>query len=571
MKYLSGGFMADLLVALRKALKVATLATILAAGGAESASASTWAGGSSDWSNNTPPTGWNGTGMPNAIGAIADNPITTSGTTIQNVAPGVTVGTLSLSGSGDFSWSHTLTNPITLNQDGAGAGFATISNSNSSTGAINSLILGGAGTLTLADDLLVANTGGSTNPLASIQISSTIGGAGNLTLRSDSTSLLGGFILFDTGVNTFTGNVLVQKGITTIRVSTSLGAATNAVTLGQSGQGGAALITTTNAADPAYPITVAAGAGGTLALGTTTTSSTSGGSVFSGPITLNGNVSLQALGSAGTATFSGIISGNGGVSIDSAATGIVAISALNTYAGDTVINSGVLLSTNSVPDGPGKGNLFVNTGATFSLGTSNDAVNGLSGAGTVTSTSGTRTITVGGNDQSSLFTGRFTNGTGGLAKTGSGTFTLRPTAVSTFTGSLNVNYNNGKVQLDFANMATPTNIINSAAPLLVRGGTLEIVGKSAAATSQTFASYTSTITAGTDSQILLTPQGGGSVTLTITSPTISARPVGATLDFSVGGTGTGTFAWTTGNVPTTAGAWATFNRNNWAVSNGTNI
>ena len=120
--------------------------------------ASDWTGASGNWDSDASP-GWNGTGVPNAMGAIANFGDIVTGTTTQNVVGGVTVGTISLSSTANISRTITNTNGITLNQDGAGGGFATISNSDAAVGTTNALILATGGTYTLADDLLISNTG----------------------------------------------------------------------------------------------------------------------------------------------------------------------------------------------------------------------------------------------------------------------------------------------------------------------------------------------------------------------------------------------------------------------------
>lgn len=56
--------------------------------------ASDWAGGSGNWSSDGSP-GWNGTGVPNAVGAVANFSVLSSSTLTQNVTGGVTVGTIS--------------------------------------------------------------------------------------------------------------------------------------------------------------------------------------------------------------------------------------------------------------------------------------------------------------------------------------------------------------------------------------------------------------------------------------------------------------------------------------------
>ena len=80
--------------------------------------------------------------MPNAIGAIANFGDIVTGTTTQNVAGGVILGTISLTNVRPTSRGRSRTpNGITMNQDGAGAGFATISNSDAAVGTTNALII----------------------------------------------------------------------------------------------------------------------------------------------------------------------------------------------------------------------------------------------------------------------------------------------------------------------------------------------------------------------------------------------------------------------------------------------
>src|SRR6476659_9091622 len=83
------------------------------------AQAASWTGGTGNWSSDLSP-GWNGTGVPNAIGAIANFGDIVTGTTTQDVVGGVTVGTISFSSTANVSRTITNTNGITLNQDGAG-------------------------------------------------------------------------------------------------------------------------------------------------------------------------------------------------------------------------------------------------------------------------------------------------------------------------------------------------------------------------------------------------------------------------------------------------------------------
>jgi fibronectin-binding autotransporter adhesin len=329
--------------------------------------ASDWAGGSGNWSSDANP-GWNGTGVPNGIGAVANFGDIVTGTTTQDIAGGVTVGTISLTSTANISRTITNTNGITMNQDGAGSGFATISNSNANTGTTNFLFISG-GTLTLADDLLISNTGGSTNATGAIQISSVIAGTGNVTFSNVTNNLAqAGSIRVQTGVNTFVGSVLVQRGTVTYNNASSFGNSANVITVGQAGQGGATLLSTAGVTNP-YNIVVTSGTGGSSTIGSTST----GAPVYSGSITLNGNVSIFSLSTNTTSgqTFSGLISGAG--SVTKIGTGIARFTNTgNSYEGGTLLSAGTLVANG---DGTlGVGNVSL-TAAGVTLTLQNGAIN----------------------------------------------------------------------------------------------------------------------------------------------------------------------------------------------------
>ncbi len=302
----------------------------------QSAGASTWAGGNGNWSSDASP-GWNGTGVPNAAGAVAQN--TNAGnvgaTTVVDVPGGVTIGTLSLGATRNANWGLTLLNPITLNQDGAGAGAATIVNSAAGTFSRISI---GSGTFTLADDLVISNTSAST-ATSSISISSVIGGVGNLTLYNVSNDAAAGPIAL-TGASTFTGSVLVAKGVVTFSTTgQGLGYVSNAVTLGSVGNGSASLLVSGTTASPGNNITVVSGTGGTLLLGATDAGSTTNS--FNGVVTLNGDLSVTSSKTgAGVVRFMNTISGAGGLT--KVGTGRVTLNTNDTYAGATSVSAGTL-------------------------------------------------------------------------------------------------------------------------------------------------------------------------------------------------------------------------------------
>ena len=115
----------------------------------------------------------------------------------------------------------------------------------------------------------------------------------------------------------------------------------------------------------------------------------------------------------------------------------------NTYSGATTVGAGTLQlgAANVLPDGTGTGDITISAGATLDLNGYSDTINGLNGAGTVDTVSGgTPTLTVGGNNVSSTFSGPIQNtvGTLSLAKTGTGTLTLSGANTYGGTTSLNV-------------------------------------------------------------------------------------------------------------------------------------
>jgi autotransporter-associated beta strand protein len=172
-----------------------------------------------------------------------------------------------------------------------------------------------------------------------------------------------------------------------------------------------------------------------------------GGSILAGAINSNlADAKFFAFG-GGSISVTGAISGASGLKLDSTSWGNINVTlnhagAANSYAGNTTLLSAgstlALGAANQIPNGAGKGNLVVTAG-TFHMGGFSEAINGLSGAGTVDGTTGTPTLTVGDNNATSTFDGMIknTNGALELAKTGNGTLTL--TGDNSYSGATNVN------------------------------------------------------------------------------------------------------------------------------------
>ena len=119
--------------------------------------------------------------------------------------------------------------------------------------------------------------------------------------------------------------------------------------------------------------------------------------------------------------------------------------------------------------------------------------------------------------------------------------------------------------MNFSNLASPTNLINSTSGLVLAGGSLSVIANPSGSTSQTFSG--TTLNAGA-AGIGVNSNGGGGVTLALGA---IARSVGGTVNFTLPTTGSVTTS-TANASGTILGGWATVGGTNWAVtgSSGTN-
>jgi autotransporter-associated beta strand protein len=162
---------------------------------------------------------------------------------------------------------------------------------------------------------------------------------------------------------------------------------------------------------------------------------------------VNRSVSLGAGGGGFDVTGSNVLTVSGAISGSNAAdnltktgTGTLVLSNTgNNYTESTVVSGGTLqLGASNVI--PSASNVTVAGGAVLDLNAKSNAINGLNGAGTVTSsTAGSSTLTVGFSGASGTFSGSIENGSGtvALTKAGAGAQTL--SGSSTYTGATNVN------------------------------------------------------------------------------------------------------------------------------------
>jgi len=155
---------------------------------------------------------------------------------------------------------------------------------------------------------------------------------------------------------------------------------------------------------------------------------------------------------AGNTTVTGVISNNGSVTMDG--TGVLSLSAVNTYSGGTTINSGTVAVNNIQSLGA------IGVAATINAGTL-EVTSGFTATRNFTLGSTTSTIQV---DPGQTFNVITTiSGTGTLNKTGSGTLVLG--IPDTYIGGTNISQ--GTVQI------TTNNAIPSIGTLTVSGGTLD--------------------------------------------------------------------------------------------------
>ena len=226
------------------------------------------------------------------------------------------------------------------------------------------------------------------------------------------------------------------------------------------------------------------GAGGTSAAGGSgivivqyAHTAAGGALTLSGAIDLQSASTLDAYGSGGSVDVTGLIStstGSGGLTIASSVNsgGVVRFGSANTYLGSTTVNSGATLrmnTTNALPSGSGKGNLSL-SGTLDLNGQATTSLNGLSGAGTIDNNAGAGTyaLSVGNNDQTSIFGGVIQNTTGTLSLSKTGTGTLALTSTNTYSGVTSINA--GKLVMgDAAADTFATSAVNVAATAMLLG------------------------------------------------------------------------------------------------------
>ncbi len=429
----------------------------------------------------------------------------------------VGTGTLTLGGVNTYTGATTISSgTLALNATGTVAASSGVANNSAFSIAAAKTIdsMTGAGTTALGGVLTIGDASNTSSTYTGVA-----SGAGGITTAGTGTLTLG-------GVNTYTGATVIGAGSTlalnaagTIAASsgvanagnftiagnktidsmtgagtTALGA--NSLTIGDasnttstysgviSGAGGitkAGAGTLTLSGTNSYTGTTTVSSG-TLALGANnvladTSSVVVNGGIFSVNTRTDTVAGVQLLSGSITGAAGGVLTSTsnydlqsgavsaalgGAVNLNKSTAGTVTISGANAYTGSTNVNAGTLTTNAAVPNNSA---VTIAGGATLNL-TALDVVGSVAGAGNVTL--GAFTLTTGGDNTSTIFSG-VASGTGGITKAGTGTFTL--SGANTYTGATTINA--GTLRLAGGAAIADTSAVTLAN---VAGATLDLNG-----------------------------------------------------------------------------------------------
>jgi len=375
---------------------------------------------------------------------------------------------------------------------------------NGSTGALKSAHPSAAGDLIFhqySTGTVTVNAGIADNATVAAAVTNLVkAGTGTLVLGTTGS-----------GTNTFTGAVFVNGG--TLSFSSVTAAA-----LGSLGNGVTSAVAIRDGATLRYT-----GATGTIA------ATLAGSHTF---LLTGGNATIDVATAATTDALilSGVISGAGGLT--KAGIGILRPSAASTYTGPTFVTAGTLQAGITVAAfGSSSSPLNISAGATVDLNALDQTIGSLSGAGTITNSStSAKTLTLGGANLSTTFTGSFTNGTATtgqvLTKVGTGILILAGSTTSTWTGNHSVN--GGVLRLTASNLlaaTVPMYVANAAGPAMVElsSGVAQTVGSLSFGGTAGAASSQGTVLIGSSATLTL----GGNVAYTSTGNPLPAYISGA--------------------------------------------
>ena len=326
-----------------------------------------------------------------------------------------------------------------------------------------------------------------------------VNGISNVILRNNSSNLMtisdGSSRTLGIALGNATNNIINIDGTGGITVSCII-SGSNPLTKAGSGSGVLTLSTGNTYTGKTFLTTGTVSASGESAFGANPASfvadqiTFNGGTLSaSGNINFNSNRGITFSGTnstintnANTVTLTNICTGtNGGYT--KTGSGTLILAGAHTYTGSTTVSAGIL-QLNAAGTFPDASALSLAATTTFDLKGFSETIGSLAGTGgTVSSTvTGNLTLTAGGDNTSTSYSGIIQNGTAtsvGLTKAGNGTLTL--SGANTYTGATTINVGTLSIS-SIANGGSNSGIgasTNAAANLVLGGGTLQYTGGTA--------------------------------------------------------------------------------------------
>ncbi|WP_245329276.1 autotransporter outer membrane beta-barrel domain-containing protein, partial [Bradyrhizobium centrolobii] len=205
---------------------------------------------------------------------------------------------------------------------------------------------------------------------------------------------------------------------------------------------------------------------GTLTLNGGTTGVTV---TFNGSYTIANNIAatgdpIYNVLTGNTVNLAGVLSGSGDVVVNEASgyAGTLILSGTNTYTGPTVVDAGTLQAGSTSAFGNNSA-VTVAGGAVLDLAGFSNAIGSLAGAGAVTNSGGAATLTTGGDNTSTVFSGTIRDGAGSIALTKTGSGLLLLSGSNTYTGATTVG--GGTLQVDGSIASSSLTTVQAGAAL----------------------------------------------------------------------------------------------------------
>jgi fibronectin-binding autotransporter adhesin len=390
----------------------------------------------------------------------------------------------------------------------------------------------------------VTNTiSGVINPTGTTLLSQT----GGFTQTGAGTTIL-------SAANYYTGATVINAGAIEITNAQALGSVSHPTSGVTVASGGALQMAGGISTTGAYALTLNGTGLASESTPTGALESLSGANTYTGAITLASNASIGAdsgstltlpggvtnagylltVTGGGNTTLNGVVSGSGGLTTSGTGTTTLSASSGNTYTGETIVSSGELdlnssggfaiqgLGADTVATAP---DILVNGGTLKFL--ANNQLNNSSGAGDVTLSLTSGTVSLNGTDQT-LYAfqnsgGTFTTGTGYLTGTG---------ATTTFSGGTNTINAGGAVEDSHFVISGGINTVQGGSP---SGGTLYLDPNGLGIVFSNGANLTLNSDNTSAGQISLDSGFGGTFTISTNAASTTA---------SITSAGTGTYAGT---------------------------